>query len=82
MEDQFYVIQSGWVGNSMLFWRNGRAGYTTDFDSVHKFTLEEAQRTVRTNERIFSWDELNNLTVRNIIPDIIPNIWDHEIEKQ
>lgn len=30
------------VGNDMLFWAQGRCGYTTNLDKAHVFTLEEA----------------------------------------
>lgn len=82
MEEKYYVIQSGWSGDSMMFWREGRSGYTSNFDKVHKFTLEEAKRTVRDFERVFSWDELDRLTTRSVNPEIEPKVWDYLIEKQ
>jgi hypothetical protein len=80
MEESYYVIQNSWSGDAMVFWREGRAGYTTNFDKVHKFTLEEAQRTARSNERIFSWNELKELTTKVINSEIQPSVWDFEIK--
>lgn len=38
-----YLMWSGnYVGDSMLFWREGKSGYTTDIDKAHKFDLEDA----------------------------------------
>lgn len=40
-----YLMWSGnYVGNSLLFWRQGKAGYTTDIDKAHQFDFDEAQR--------------------------------------
>jgi hypothetical protein len=41
MEDRFYM-QNGFVGNDILWWKKGRAGYTTDITQAHIFTKEEA----------------------------------------
>lgn len=41
--DKPYLIWNGtYSGNSLIFWRKGKAGYTADIDQSHKFTLEEA----------------------------------------
>lgn len=43
MSDKYYLQDSRQVvGNYLLFWRKGRAGYTTDIDEAMEFTLEEA----------------------------------------
>lgn len=44
MSDAKYFLQDSrqYVGNDMLFWRKGRAGYTTNIDDAHEFTLKEA----------------------------------------
>jgi tagatose-1,6-bisphosphate aldolase non-catalytic subunit AgaZ/GatZ len=81
MEEKYYVIQSGWSGDSMMFWREGRAGYTSNFEKVHKFTLDEAMKTARSNERIFSWDGLKENVTTCINVEVKPEVWDHEIEK-
>lgn len=43
-ENSRYFLQDSrqYVGNDMLFWRRGRAGYTTDLNEAEIFTLEEA----------------------------------------
>lgn len=80
MENKYYIIQNGWSGDCMIFWREGHAGYTTNFDKVHKFTLEEAQRTARDFERIFSWDDLQEHTTKVINPEVQSKVWDYQIE--
>lgn len=44
-----YYLQCGYSGNDLLFWRQGRAGYTTDLNQAHVFTRKEAfgQHAVR-----------------------------------
>jgi hypothetical protein len=45
MDEKKYFIWCGkYVGNSLLFWREGRSGYTTDITKAHLFSLEEANR--------------------------------------
>jgi tagatose-1,6-bisphosphate aldolase non-catalytic subunit AgaZ/GatZ len=80
MEEKYYVIQSGWSGNSMMFWREGRAGYTSNFEKVHKFSLEEAIRTSRSHERIFSWGGLKENITTCINVEVKPEVWNHEIK--
>lgn len=45
MANQKYLMWSGrYVGNSLLFWREGKTGYTTDIDKAHRFNSDEALR--------------------------------------
>jgi len=40
---EFYYLHNGqYVGNAMLWWRKGRAGYTTNINEAEKFTREQA----------------------------------------
>lgn len=42
-ENETYLVWNGqYVGNSLLFWREGKAGYTTDIAKAHHFSYEEA----------------------------------------
>jgi len=41
-QEYYYLWNGGYVGNAMLWWRKGGAGYTTNLDEAHKFTKEEA----------------------------------------
>lgn len=41
-----YYIQSGVVGNCILFWRKGNSGYTCDVNDAEEFTEERARRQV------------------------------------
>tara|TARA_R110002020_G_scaffold475112_1_gene708598 strand:+ start:1027 stop:1362 length:336 start_codon:yes stop_codon:yes gene_type:complete len=40
--DKYYLWSGSYVGNSLLFWRQGKAGYTTDLDKAHQFYFDEA----------------------------------------
>jgi hypothetical protein len=57
MSKQKYLMWAGnYVGNSLLFWRQGKEGYTTDIDQAHQFELEEAlaleARSPKWNQKI------------------------------
>lgn len=40
MENKQYYIQSGYVGNAMLWWRPDAKGYTTDINEAGKYPAE------------------------------------------
>lgn len=49
--DELYLLKtSGFVGNSLLWWRQGCAGYTTDIDKAHRFMKEEAEKIVNSSQ--------------------------------
>jgi hypothetical protein len=52
----YYLQVRGYAGNSLLWWKNGRHGYTADIKQAHVFTKEEAfaQAKVRPTED-FPW---------------------------
>ncbi len=39
--DTLFYVQKGYVGNCVLFWAQGGAGYTTRHDRAHVFTRDE-----------------------------------------
>lgn len=39
---KYLMWANKYVGNSLLFWREGKSGYTTDVNKSHQFTYEEA----------------------------------------
>ena len=41
-EDLYYIQNSGYSGNSMIFWRIGGHGYTCDLSEAWRVTKEEA----------------------------------------
>jgi hypothetical protein len=41
-KELFYLQVRGYTGNSLLWWREGRHGYTNDIRKAHVFTKEEA----------------------------------------
>jgi len=55
-EELYYLQVRGYAGNSLLWWRQGRHGYTTDIKQAHVFTRAEAfgQAKVRPTED-FPW---------------------------
>ena len=40
--DKYLMWTGDYVGNSLLFWRQGKAGYTTDIEKAHQFDFDEA----------------------------------------
>jgi len=55
-DDLYYLQTRGHVGNSYLWWKRGRHGYTTDVAQAEVFTKEQAfaQAKVRPTED-FPW---------------------------
>lgn len=49
MSDKYYIHDRtrGFVGNSMMWWRNGHHGYTCNVDDAHVFTRDEALQRIR-----------------------------------
>lgn len=54
--DQYYLQTRGYCGNSLMWWKKGKHGYTTDVRRAHVFTKAEAygQAKVRPTED-FPW---------------------------
>lgn len=40
----YYMQVRGYSGNSLLWWKKGRHGYTEDIQQAHVFTHDEAMR--------------------------------------
>lgn len=55
--DELYYMQAvGHCGNSLLWWKKGRCGYTCDIQQAHVFTRDEALRQHRTRPDVdFPW---------------------------
>lgn len=55
VSDKFYLQDSrSYVGNDILFWRDG-GGYTTDLSKAEIFTMEEAVRKNQSRETDIPW---------------------------
>ena len=56
---KLYYIQDSrnYVGNSMLFWRKGNAGYTTDIDEAKICSEEEALKIYNNRETDIPWEK-------------------------
>lgn len=67
-----YLMWSGdYVGNSLLFWRKGKGGYTTDIDKAHRFDFQGAlkiQSTAKNSQMIPDW-YCNQISTRQINAD-------------
>ena len=58
MEDLYYLQDSrGYVGNDVLFWAKGSAGYTTNIDKAELFTKEQAMLQNKCRETDIPWPE-------------------------
>lgn len=52
MSDELYYIQNtGYCGNCIIFWRVDGHGYTTNLDEAWKVTREHAERICRSRPK-------------------------------
>ena len=49
-EDKQYYIQTGWVGNAILWWKIASTGYTTEIDKAGRYTYAEAKGIIQRPE--------------------------------
>jgi len=61
------------VGNCLLWWRKGRAGYTCNLDDAHVFTKEEAfaQHECRETDRPYPVDYINSIAYRHVDHQVV-----------
>ena len=72
-----YLVQraSGYVGNSVLWWRADRAGYTIDFDQAGRYSRREAEALTRdSNMADVMWPEsvIEALATRHVDAQRMP----------
>ena len=53
--EKLYYIQSGYVGNAILWWALESKGYTTEIIKASKFTKEEAKEIIKRPQDI-AWE--------------------------
>ena len=46
MNDTYYIQKEGYVGNSLLWWRKGGRGYTTNINDAQEYTYTEAKEII------------------------------------
>lgn len=71
-EESYLVWTKNYVGNSLIFWRQGRAGYTTDMDKAHRFTYEEAKKIqdgCHGDHQLIALSHLNAIATRQVHSD-------------
>ena len=58
MEDKMYYIQnSGYIGNAMVWWREGGKGYTSDITDAGIFSEAEMQSIIDNRpEDDYAWE--------------------------
>lgn len=54
-DTKLYIIQSGYVGNHMLFWKRDNCGYTTNLDDAKLWTEMEAKKQAQDREEDIAW---------------------------
>lgn len=56
-EDDLYYLQDKrtYVGNCVLWWAKGKAGYTSNLNEAHMFTKDEAFRQHECRETDLPW---------------------------
>lgn len=55
MIDNLYYLQNGYSGNQILWWKEGRRGYTTDIELAHVFTYLEAKAQHESRSTDIPW---------------------------
>lgn len=71
-EETYLVWTKEYVGNSLLFWREGKAGYTTDIDKAHRFTYKEALKIQQGSDgthQLIPLSHLNAIATRQVHAD-------------
>ena len=43
MEEKYYIRNEGYLGNALMWWREGNKGYTCDIREAGKYTKEQAE---------------------------------------
>ncbi|WP_439473809.1 hypothetical protein [Algoriphagus formosus] len=72
MGRQFYIWTGDYVGNSLLFWRKGKAGYTTDINQAHVFNYAEAlqiQESTHGEHRMISKLHCDQIATKQVHAD-------------
>lgn len=75
-DKQFYLRDSrSDVGDSCMFWAKDGAGYTTNLDKAHVYTLEEAQRYFdgRGTDVPYSKDQVDQLATVRVDHQYLPD---------
>lgn len=72
MEETFYYIKNGFVGNAVLWWGQDSKGYTTDINKAGRYTKEESLKIIkRPEDTAWECDYIdNNLMARKTIIDM------------
>ena len=47
MEEQYYIQEPGYVGNSLIFYGPNNNGYVTNMAKAGKYSLEEATKLMK-----------------------------------
>ena len=70
IEETYLVWSKQYVGNSLLFWREGKAGYTTDINKAHHFTYEDALKIQDgSDHKLIPYSHLNKIATRQVHND-------------
>lgn len=72
MADQKYLMWAGqYVGNSLIFWREGKAGYTTNIDKAHRFDYQEALKIQEngSGHKMIPLDHCESIATRQVHAD-------------
>ena len=43
MEEKYYIRNEGYLGNALMWWKEGNNGYTCDIRQAGKYTKEQAE---------------------------------------
>lgn len=66
---KFYIHDTtrGAVGNSMVWWRRGHFGYTTNLDEAHQFEAEDLPRYLEADDLVaYPVEHVDQIAVRQV----------------
>ena len=62
MEEKYYIRNEGYLGNALMWWKEGNNGYTCDIRQAGKYTKEQAENICeRPQDTAYKCDYIDGL---------------------
>ncbi len=60
--EKYYIRNEGYIGNALVWWKEGNNGYTSDIRQAGKYSLEEVKRICkRAEDTAYKCSYIDNL---------------------
>ena len=66
---KYVILTGGFIGDSHLFWRKGKAGYTSDINQAHLFTKEESEslnKSQHGRDEIYPFEDMKSISQSHV----------------